>query len=97
MQLSQCAVFFFLLAWNGGTTEIKNDESRNDESLDTQCRAKDSEVLGEIISFLGQITPEEAAQFAFSEDEKLSYWWPLSAAFVLTWIGYKIGLLGNNK
>jgi len=54
-------------------------------------------VLGEIISFLGQITPEEAAQFAFSEDEKLSYWWTLSAAFVLTWIGYKIGLLDNNK
>jgi len=54
-------------------------------------------VLGEIISFLGQITPEEAAQFAFSEDKKLSYWWTLSAAFVLTWIGYKIGLLDNNK
>ncbi len=31
--------------------------------------AKGSEVLGQIIFFLGQLTPEEAAQFAFSEDE----------------------------
>ena len=46
MQLSQCAVFFFLLAWNGGTTEIKNDESRNDERMDWQYCAKGGEVLG---------------------------------------------------